>query len=69
MFVVSALVDKFSFYGVANDLASEIPCAYPPYIPSDPVYLYYLGLDLDLPVVFKFSLVLLLGDNEFYALI
>jgi len=27
MLVVSALVDKFSFYGVANDLASEMPCA------------------------------------------
>jgi hypothetical protein len=54
---------------VAKDLASEIPCVWPPCIPSDPVYLYCLGLDLDLPVVFKFSLVLLFGDNEFYALI
>jgi hypothetical protein len=54
---------------VAKDLASEIPCVWPPCIPRDPVYLNYLGLDLDLPVVFKFSLVLLFGDNEFYALI
>lgn len=68
MFVVSALVDKFSFCGGAIDLESLIlwEGKTPPWFPSYPVYLYYLGRDLDRPVVFKLSLVLLLGESGFY---